>query len=1439
MRKIILLVAFLVAAIGYSQQETSWSSWVENNPDKVMQQNEPVKVLQVSPILRGMNTPLADMDSSNRVQQKNESINVVTVSPIISGEDSPQYLEEEELLANLNRDRSEGIYPINAPLNIDALLERYYNIENATGSISDYFNEEELQILRRHFSNLNRAPMADIIPTAGATETFIPNVGDNFFDPGGPGGSCTDGDPGNYPNCDCDTITTLDGVTEINFLDLCLWGNWDFLIVYDSADTSGPVIYDSTSGNGNGTDIDITNMIANSGSTSFTGTSGAMTFFFHASGVVNRTGWDVEITAAGGGGGGGGPSTVWAKDVGFCTSGDFGSFSVDGPYDLAVINNTPTAIFAGDLDDNGVLFGLDNDTLSLLTIDQGTGAETVVGPLTGLVPGHTVSGLAWNEADGTMYASSTDGAETYIYTIDTSTGTMTPLGDTGNSLGIWLAIDNSGNAFMADIGDDNLYSISLIDGTGTLVGPLGIDIGFAQDADFDPDTDILYMAAYIGGGVNQFASVDTATGAATPLGTVNADCAEIGIVAIEGSGGGGGGGGDCTVGTYTDEGSFDAEVAGGSIVMEDFSGGPAPGTGVMACGVGPMSSAGNGCYAPGVLEEGFEIEAQDGGGGLETVWLETGFLGNTVDLVGPNSFVDFMSLTFTGPDDVVAVSMQLLNNLDPDTDFRVFDTGGVLMDTYTLNNPIGSQNFFAVITDVAIGHIEIEGLNGSGELLGNLEFGSCTGGGGGGPATAYCVENALANFSSFDPTDGSVTTPIAVSPAVDFEGAGAVDPNDPTTGYAMDVGGALYSVDIATGAYTLLGTVNQPGAETASGLEFDPVSGTLYLLTTDIFTSTLSTVDIGGLSTTPVGATGMAGGIGLAIDGAGNGWAYDIVDDNFYSVDLGTGAGALVGSIGFDANFGQGMCWDPNTDTVYMSAFNSGLFDSEWRSVDTGTGATTLINQMDAGALTQYAWVSIPGTGGGGGDNDDCADAYVIDCGDTLSGDTSDNTDTNGDGSPDEWFAFTSTTVGELVTVSTCDQAAYDTILTVYDSCGGAVVAVNDDGPGCSGFTSELSFVADGSSTYYIAVDGFGGASGAFDLSVTCSAVANDLCENAIAVDCGESVSGTTINATIDDAVAPTCDTGVTSPGVWYAFTDSSGLVSDVTITMCSGNGTADYDSKLSVYTGDCGAPPLTCVVGNDDTCVLQSEVSFQSDGSTTYLILVHGFGGATGDFTIDINCTPIPPPNDDIVNAIDVVDCDFTDEDVAMPAATTEGGNPVDCDISGANGVWYKFTPDNDGSMTCTIDQPAGTSSVTFYTAPDDNASEGDLVLVDYFDNQCVPGTTTTIPTVVGQWYYTFVVNTGGITDIVFECDLLLGTDDNQIAGFSYYPNPADETINLSALDNIDDVVLYNILGQEVIDLSVDAVSTQINVSNLSTGTYIMKVTVGDQIGTYKVLKR
>jgi len=83
------------------------------------------------------------------------------------------------------------------------------------------------------------------------------------------------------------------------------------------------------------------------------------------------------------------------------------------------------------------------------------------------------------------------------------------------------------------------------------------------------------------------------------------------------------------------------------------------------------------------------------------------------------------------------------------------------------------------------------------------------------------------------------------------------------------------------------------------------------------------------------------------------------------------------------------------------------------------------------------------------------------------------------------------------------------------------------------------------------------------------------------------------------------------------------------------------------------------------------------------------------------------------------------------------------------------------------------------------------------------------------------------------------LSVGENLFSNLSIYPNPASEIINLSALNNIDSVTIYNVIGQRLINLYVSALNVQVDVSSLEIGTYLMKVSVDGQIRTYKVIKK
>ncbi|MCB0457059.1 MAG: proprotein convertase P-domain-containing protein, partial [Flavobacteriaceae bacterium] len=333
--------------------------------------------------------------------------------------------------------------------------------------------------------------------------------------------------------------------------------------------------------------------------------------------------------------------------------------------------------------------------------------------------------------------------------------------------------------------------------------------------------------------------------------------------------------------------------------------------------------------------------------------------------------------------------------------------------------------------------------------------------------------------------------------------------------------------------------------------------------------------------------------------------------------------------------------------------------------------------------------------------NDLCANAQPMNCGDTVSGDTTMatfdgvGTCTTSNTAPGVWYSFTA--IGPSATLSTCNQAAYDTKISVFSgSCGSLVCELgNDDGPGCSGFTSQVTVPTTPGTTYLVLVHGFGSAVGTFDLTLTCALpVLNDDCTDAISMNCGDTVSGTTVGATFDGV--GTCGTSNTAPGVWYTF---AGFDGQATLSTCN---QASYDSKISVFSGSCGS--LVCVGGNDDGLGCSGFTSLLNvcvEAGETYYVLVHGFGSAVGTFDLTLTCTPSTvaltcPPS------MNVEGCDISDAPAPFANFTefqNAGGSGV-----GNTATFTLINETNSGGFPVTITRTYEISDDCGFTATCDH---------------------------------------------------------------------------------------------------------------------------------------
>jgi hypothetical protein len=171
-------------------------------------------------------------------------------------------------------------------------------------------------------------------------------------------------------------------------------------------------------------------------------------------------------------------------------------------------------------------------------------------------------------------------------------------------------------------------------------------------------------------------------------------------------------------------------------------------------------------------------------------------------------------------------------------------------------------------------------------------------------------------------------------------------PGDPQRVYQITSAGAV-SRYTTGGVNTVLTPIPAAAGSTWSDTATDPTSGNVYgsAIVGSCVSSTLSRIDVVAGTRVDIGAITSGGCIiAIAADNAGNLFGIDIVGDNLISINKVTGAGTVVGSIGFNANFGQAMDCDPASGVCYMFTINVTAGNTaDLRSVNTVTGATTLV----------------------------------------------------------------------------------------------------------------------------------------------------------------------------------------------------------------------------------------------------------------------------------------------------------------------------------------------------------------------------------------------------------------------------------------------------------------------------------------------------------------
>ncbi len=313
--------------------------------------------------------------------------------------------------------------------------------------------------------------------------------------------------------------------------------------------------------------------------------------------------------------------------------------------------------------------------------------------------------------------------------------------------------------------------------------------------------------------------------------------------------------------------------------------------------------------------------------------------------------------------------------------------------------------------------------------------------------------------------------------------------------------------------------------------------------------------------------------------------------------------------------------------------------------------------------------------------NDSCVGSIVIgglpyNNSGTTCGANNNYNDCVGAASPEVLYTYTSP-ICQDITVSLCGSS-YDTGLEVRSggTCPGTTtVACNDDYPGC-GLSSQVTFQAAANQTYYFSIHGYVTSSqGSYVLNVTAGdpfVPANDTCPGTTIAHLPYTDNGNTICANNDFA---NC-IGTLSKDVVYNYTPVQ--CGNINVSLCG----SSYDCAIEVRAGgDC--PGVDQVICDDDSCSVQTAVTFFGEAGLTYYFIVHGYSFNAGPYVINVTgTTGGQRVNDACGGALAITSLPYVDAGSTLCA----DNDYADCVGSTSNDVFYSLQMESCTEVTVSL---------------------------------------------------------------------------------------------------------------------------------------------------------
>jgi len=286
---------------------------------------------------------------------------------------------------------------------------------------------------------------------------------------------------------------------------------------------------------------------------------------------------------------------------------------------------------------------------------------------------------------------------------------------------------------------------------------------------------------------------------------------------------------------------------------------------------------------------------------------------------------------------------------------------------------------------------------------------------------------------------------------------------------------------------------------------------------------------------------------------------------------------------------------------------------------------------------------------------------------------------------------------------------------------------------------------------------------------------------------------------------------------------------------------TEDYTLVVNVASSPCSA---VTALGTSNVTQTSVEVAWTAGGTETAWNIEYGVTGFSQGSGTTVNGVTNPYTITGLTagTSYDVyvqADCGSGDESTwVMTSFTT-------------NAAFSCPSPLNPGMVLTTPD--SGSAGSTFDVTATGYDTGADITYTwekseDNGANWTIVGTAnaTTYTDLIGETApdsgiveYRLTVSCGGSTQNSSSATftVTVSRSDFDVFGFSYYPNPVNDMLHFSSNATIENVVITNMLGQQVsVLLSSD--NKNLDMSNLPTGNYLVKITIEGVAKTIKVIK-